>query len=196
MRRSLYGTHSRTRDLYHQNNQPSATYFGEVDLREELDGLFFSPNGIRHGRLVVLRTMRRDATGKKIDCTCLDPLTKEASMGCAYCYGEGYLFDEGWIWCHSMHAAGNAGLVSKRRYVQPGAVRVDYKVFYFRYDTVIKYGDKIIDMKLDEEGDVVVPYVRETIYSPQTINTYRSDNGRIEYIAAACREEDAIRLDR
>ena len=50
-------------------------------------------------------------------------------------------------------------------------------------------------MKLDEEGAVVVPYLRESIYEPQTIQKMRSDNGRIEYIALHCREDSAIRSD-
>ena len=50
-------------------------------------------------------------------------------------------------------------------------------------------------MRLDEEGALITPYTREAIYKPQTIAKMRSDNGRIEYYAVYCREEDALRHD-
>jgi len=77
----------------------------------------------------------------------------------------------------------------------PGGLRVDWRIFFVRYDTAIRYGDKVVEMKLDDEGEVVVPYVRESIYEPQTIQKFRSDNGRVEYIAIHCREDSAIRSD-
>lgn len=174
----------------------SSTSSGEIDLREELDELFFGyESGIRHGYVVVIRNLRRDSTGKPVPCSCLQPITREADPDCSYCYGERYLFDENWAWTYSMYTGSEGGLANKVIYLPPGSVRVDYKLFFFRYDTDIKYGDKIIEMKLDEEGDVIVPYIRESIYLPQTIRKYRSDNGRIEYFGVYCREEDAIRSD-
>ena len=64
-----------------------------------------------------------------------------------------------------------------------------FRIFYFRYDTEISYKDKIIELKLDTEGHPVVPYIRESIYQPSTINRLRSDNGRIEYLTIYCRED-------
>lgn len=169
---------------------------GELDLRAELDELFYGyKSGIRHGWPVVLRRMRRDAEGKKISCSCVDSLTREADPDCSYCYGERYLWDEDWAWTYSTFAGGTTGLTNKLKYMPPGAVGSDLRTFYFRYDADIQYGDKIVEMKLDEEGNLVVPYVRESIYFPQTIIRHRSDNSRIEYITAQCREEDAIRTD-
>ena len=75
-------------------------------------------------------------------------------------------------------------------------MRTDYKVFYIRYDEKISYYDKIIELSLDFEGNVVIPYKREFIYRPETIQNYRSDNGRLEYIAVYCREEPSIRKNR
>ncbi len=200
-RNSLYTRNSGSRDLYQQpyaqeGGNPSLHSPGEVDLRAELDDLFFGySNGIRHGYLVLIRRMRRDSNGVAEACTCLGELTREADPDCSYCLGEGYLFDESWLWTYSMYGASDTGLVSKITYMPPGAVRVDYKIFFFRYDSDIQYGDKIVEVKLDEDGNLVVPYVRVAIYKPQTINKYRSDNSRIEYIAAYCREDDALRLD-
>ena len=74
-----------------------------------------------------------------------------------------------------------------------GEIRTDYKVFYFKFDSLISYKDKIIELRLDNEGNPSLPYKRETIYKPETIEEFRSDNGRLEYIAVFAREESSIR---
>lgn len=94
-----------------------------------------------------------------------------------------------------MYSGADTGLAGRLRFMPPGQIRVDYKIFFLRYDSPIRYGDKIVEAKLDTEGQVVAPLVREAIYAPATISKFRSDNARIEYIAAYCREDDAIRLD-
>ncbi len=190
---NLFGTVSTSSLLGSLTTTSSAR---EVDLRAELDELFFGHvSGVRHGHLVVLRNMRRENGGHPVKCTCLDPFTREADPDCSFCLGERYLWDEGWAWTHSSYLGSDGGLASRITYMPSGAMRVDSKVFYFRYDTNIRYSDKIIEMVLDTDGNVVVPYIRETIYRPGTIQRFRSDNGRLEYIAVHCREEDAIRLD-
>jgi len=194
-RPKLFSVRTQSRDLYPSDLTSSAA-FGEPDLRKELDELFFGfESGIRHGHLVVLRLLRRDSSGQPLPCSCLDSFTREADPDCSYCFGERYLSDEGWHWTYSTYNGSDTGLGGRVIYMPPGALRADFKVFYFRYDTAIQYEDKIVEMKLDEEGAVVVPYIRESIYRPQTIQKYRSDNGRIEYIAVYCREESAIRSD-
>lgn len=169
---------------------------GEVDLRAELDEIFFGyQSGIRHGYLVLMRRMRRGTNGIAESCTCKNEHTREPDPDCSYCLGEGYLWDEDWVWTYSMYANDASGLASRITFLPPGNVRVDYKIFFLRYDSDIQYGDKIVEVKLDEEGNLVVPYIRQAIYKPQTINKYRSDNSRIEYIAVYCKEDDALRLD-
>jgi hypothetical protein len=174
----------------------SSSDYGEIDLREEFDQLIYGDeNELRHGHLVVVRHLRRDASGAPIDCSCRTEIARESEVDCAYCQGEGYLWDEQWYMAYSQYTGADGGLANRGKWMPPGEIRVDFKIFYFRYDTQIRYGDKIVEMKLDDEGAVVVPYIRESIYKPQTINRYRSDNGRVEYIAAYCREQDAIRSD-
>lgn len=170
---------------------------GEINLREDLDELFFGyKSGIRHGYQCLIRRLERDSTGKPIACTCLDAHRKEPDPDCSYCLGEGYIWKEGWVWTYSMYSGADSGLSNRITYQPPGSLRVDYKIFFLRFNANINYGDKIVEVKLDEEGKLALPYVRQAIYQPQTINTYRLDNSRIEYIAAYCRENDAIRLDR
>jgi len=172
------------------------TSSGELDLRAELDEILFGfQSGVRHGYPVVLRRMRRDSNQKPVPCSCQNSFTKEPDPDCSYCLGEAYIWDEEWAWTYSMYSGVDAGLAGRLRYLPPGKIRVDYKIFFFRYDSPIRYGDKIVEMKLDSEGQLVVPYVREVIYAPATIVKYRSDNARIEYIQVFCKEEDALRMD-
>ena len=193
-----------TRNLYRQGTTNSplpytpSTGTGEIDLREGFDNLIFGTAGqIAHGRKYLLRRMRRDDDGNLIRCDCNDSLTYEpdTERSCPYCLGEGFYWDEDYITGRDMYLGSDDGFSRRVRRFQPGGVRVDYRVFFFRYDTEISYKDKIIDLKLDTEGVPVVPYIRESIYRPQTIQRKRSDNGRIEYIAVYCNEEDAIRID-
>jgi hypothetical protein len=105
------------------------------------------------------------------------------------------LWDEFWYIGRAEFVGSDGGLGNRFRLLPPGELRGDSKVFFLRYDTPIAQGDKIVEMKLDDEGNPVVPYVRQVIYKPQTINRLRSDNGRVEFIAVYCLENDAIRLD-
>jgi hypothetical protein len=174
----------------------SGAVSGEIDLRAELDELFFGyQSGKRHGYPVIIRSMRRDANNRRVECTCKDAITREPDFDCSYCFGEGFLCDEIWTWTYSMYSGSEGGLTRRIKYQPPGAIRVDYKVFFFRYDTPIKYGDKIVEAKLDEEGNQVIPLTRESIYEPQTLNKLRADNSRVEYITVYCKENDAIRMD-
>lgn len=191
-----------SRDLYPATRTSSRFYSatsapgGEIDLRKEFDALLFGTEGdIKHSHLIVIRHLRRDSSGKPIECTCRDPFTKEPDPDCSYCFGESFLSDEKWYECYSMYVGSSGGFSNKSVWMPPGEVRGDLRVFFFRFDVPIKYRDKIVEMKLDAEGKAIVPYIREAIYKPQTIYKYRSDNGRIEYIAVYCREEDAIRPD-
>lgn len=165
---------------------------GEIDLREEFDKLVFgTSDSPRHGHLVLIRHARRDDENIPEPCPCTDGhVYQDPDPTCVYCDGEGFLWDERWYWCYSTYAGSLHGAL---KHLPFGSTRVDHKTFYFRFDTPILYGDKIVEVRLDTEGNPLVPYIRRAIYTPSTIQEYRADNGRIEYIAAHCREEDAVR---
>lgn len=193
-----------SRNLYPRGTSTSPTSYtpntgsSEIDLRAEFDGFVFGDGGeMPHGRKYLLRKMRKDSSGSRIECACRDSLTHEpdTERSCPFCLGEGYLWNETWITGRDMYVGADGGNANRFRRFTPGDVRADHRIFYFRYDTDISYYDRIIDIKLDMDGEPVVPYERESIYRPQTIKRYRSDNGRTEYIAVYCREEDAIRED-
>lgn len=166
----------------------------EIDLRERMDDILYATKGgIPHGHPVILRTMRRSG-GEKVECTCrTERIVIEPSYSCPYCLGEGFLWDESWAIAYSMQSSSESGFVRKYQHVAPGDVRVDYTIFFLDYRQDIAYGDKIIEVLLDKEGQPVIPYIRSAIYRPETIVSFRSDYGRVEYIAVYCREKDAIR---
>lgn len=191
-RPSLFGS-SRSTTMFGSVSSGNAS---EVDLRQEFDDLIFGADGsTRKGYPLVIRHMRRDADGNKIDCVCLNELTKSPDPDCSYCYGEGYYWDESWYIGRSQFISSAGGRANKYRFTPAGEIRSDTKIFFFRYDVPLLYGDKIIEMKLDTEGDPVVPYKRTAIYDPHTVDYLRSDNGRVEFITAYCLEDDAIRSD-
>lgn len=198
--RSLF-TGARNRDLYQQpyaqaGGNPALHSSGEINLRAELDELFFGyKSGVKHGYYVLIRRLRRDARGIGIPCVCKSELTREGDPSCSYCSSEGFLWDEGWQWTYSNYLGADSGQGARVQWLPPGQVRVDYKVFYLRYDADIQYGDKIVEVKLDTEGVIVQPLVRTSIYRPQTIDNHRSDNSRSEYYTIFCREDQAVRLD-
>lgn len=189
-KRKLYPAGGKT------NSARSGYGSAEIDLRAEFDNLIFGGGGsIPHGRDFLLRKVRRDSDKKPIKCTCVDSETREADFSCPYCLGEGYYWDEDWLTGYASYVGADGGLASRARFLKPGIVRADTKIFYFRYDTIITYYDKIVEVRLDTEGQPVVPYEREAIYKPQTIIQYRSDRGRVEYVAVYCQENDALRPD-
>ncbi len=168
----------------------------ELNLRSEFETLVFGGSGeIPHKKRIVLRRFRLDSDNKKLSCSCLDSVTREPALECQYCLGEGYFWDEEFADCYSTFLGADSGQGNRKRNLAPGLLRVDYKIFYLKYDKDFKYTDKIIELKLDTEGQPVVPYIRQAIYNPQTIVENRSDYGKLEYYSVYCREQDAIRED-
>lgn len=168
----------------------------EIDLRKEFDDIVFGIGGCKaHNHLILIREARKTSEGKLIRCACVSKLTDEPDKEnqCKYCLGEKYIWDERFSRCYSSLVGADGGKGNRTKRIYPGEIRTDYKVFYLRYDEKISYRDKIIDLSLDIEGNLLVPYKRETIYKPETIQKYRADNGRVEYISVYCREENSIR---
>ena len=168
----------------------------EIDLRKEFDEIVYGINGCKpHNTLVLVRNMRLDNDGKLIDCTCVNQLTREPNTenSCKYCLGEGYLWDERFTRCFSTLLGADGGKANRTRRIMPGEIVTDYKIFYMRYDEKISYNDKIIELALDIEGKLQVPYKRKAIYKPETIEEKRSDNGRLEFFTIYAREESSVR---
>jgi hypothetical protein len=127
--------------------------------------------------------MRTDDAGDLVICPCVDEKTGEPDKDtiCPYCWGEGYLWDEEWITYYKMLVSSHEGLVRKNQYYKPGVSNIPFVFFYLEHDVVPTRVDKIVEVSLDTEGDVSLPYTREAIYPIATPEAFRSDNGRIEY---------------
>lgn len=192
-RPSMFSTHKNS-SLFGSVTELSSR--GEIDLRAEMDCILFgSPTSPPKGYPMVIRRMRRNVKGIPIPCECKHKFSNEPDPDCSYCFGEGDLADEEWFIGRSEYVGSDGGLGNRFRIFPAGEIRADAKLFFFRYDTPIVYGDKIVEMKLDNDGRPVVPYVREAIHKPQTVNRLRGDYGRVEYIACYVLENDAIRSD-
>ena len=167
----------------------------EIDLRKQFDEILFGTNNRIPHKIKILIRESRVLNGKLVTCDCVDIVTDEPDQEneCRFCLGEGYIWDERFSDCYSSLVGADGGKANRNKRIIPGEMRSDYKVFYLRYDEKISYNDKIIELSLDLEGKVVIPYKREKIFRPETIQHYRSDNGRVEYIAVYAREEPSIR---
>lgn len=176
------------RDLYSSSSI-------EIDLRDEVEKMFSGDTGeIPKQQRFVLRKIRL-SEDVPVPCACRDELTKEGDSvdTCPFCIGEGYYWDEEWVFGYVMYNDTKAHQSAKRTQLQPGLVSAYDKIFYLRYSETITYNDKIIELKLDSDGNPLIPYKRKAIYRPETIVDYRSDFGRKEYIAIYVNENPGIR---
>jgi hypothetical protein len=169
----------------------------EVDLRKELDNMFHGTAlEIPKARQVMLRRMRTDSEGVLVPAPSVDPLTKEPDLDIIdpYSLGESYLWDEELVDCRKMFHGSDSSFASRIKFMSPGQLNVQSILFFFQYDVEPKLRDRIIEIQLDLDGDIVVPITRTKVYRPQTIIDYRSDFGRLEYWAVYCTEKDAINI--
>ena len=168
----------------------------ELDLRTELEGFLGGDDGeIAKQKTLILRKFRRDEQDELVPCTCVNSLTKEADgeLECPFCLGEGFYFDEQWLFAYSRPTETDKYLSSKIVQMQPGQISAYDRLFYCRFTESMTYADKIIELKLDSEGIPTLPYKRQHIYRIDTIVEYRSDLGRLEYWGLYCTEYNSIR---
>jgi len=156
----------------------------EPDLRFELDatlrGIFPEiPKAIN----MLLRKMRRDTDSKLIKCSCVDLVTHEPDIDtfCPICHGEGNLWDETLVEGYKQTIGSTQSLVADERQLKSGIINVQSINFYTRYDTVYTQEDKLVELYLTVDGEIVIPYRRKKIYVINTTLDFRSDYGRLEY---------------
>lgn len=166
----------------------------EIDLRVEFHDILYG-NGVEipKGIPVILRRMRYDANEELVRCPCVSDITNEPDedVPCHHCWGEGFIWDEEWLVTYKVVIGGARGSsLAKQLETHPaGTLKTSICFFYFKYDTNLTNYDKIIEVKLDEEGCIVAPYKRIHKYGISTAESLRSDSGRIEYWRVACVEE-------
>lgn len=165
----------------------------EPDLRQELintlDGEFPEISKKQTG---LLRTMRRDSSNNLIPCPCVDVVSGEPDKDqfCAVCMGSGSLWDETYITFWRTLEGFGAGHALSNELTHPGNINNRLVTFYLRYSDTITSADKIIQLKLDDAGDIVTPQTRLTVYRINRFWDYRADNGRVEFYKVYTNEED------
>jgi len=164
----------------------------EPDMRQELDNTFdgIFPE-IAKAQTGILRKMRRDSLGALIPCPCVDPLTHEPDRDhfCAYCHGDGYIWDEEWIEFYKVVLRSDVSLSNQEDLVKPGLMNVPLVSFYLRGTVDVTPQDKIVELVTDRAGDPVRPYRREYLYRITTALDFRSDRGKLEYWKLDCYAE-------
>jgi len=170
----------------------SSTSSTEPSMRDELDNTFDGvfPE-VAKKQQAVLRRMRRTDTGELIPCPCVDELTKEPDRDtfCPVCGGEGFLWDETWLDVYKIVIRSDVGLAGKEDLFAPGLMNVPLVLFYTRSTVDVSEQDKLVELVLDDEGEVVTPYERRELYRIGTAIDFRSDNGRLEYWKLDCYAE-------
>jgi len=168
------------------------TYGTEPNMRQELnnmfDGVFPEVAKAQKG---LLRKMRRTSAGILIPCPCVDNLTNEPDKDifCPVCHGDGNLWDETWIDFYKVLLRSSVGLSSNEDLIRPGIMNVPLASFYLRSTVDITSQDKIVEMKMDAEGNPIRPYRREYVYRITTAVDFRSDHGKLEYWKVDCYAE-------
>ena len=177
--------------------RPFNNVSNELNLRTEIHSFLFGEQGeTAKASRFLIRKFRRDSDNKLIPCGCLNSLTKEGDQEhqCPYCLGEGYLWDEpAFSYGYKMPAEAKSRLQAQRITLQPGQIPVYNKVFYLEYDGLITDKDKIIELKLDSEGEPSIPFKRDFIHRIESLVEYRSDFGRREFYTIYVNENSSIR---
>lgn len=172
----------------------------EIDLRQEfLKTIYGGPGEITKGMPVLIRRLRRDPiTLARQRCTCVDPLTLEPDKdhNCPFCDSTGFYWDEEWWSCYKLAAGSETSITRRRLHWQSGMMTDDTYRFYFAYNANLLLGDEIIEVELDEEGNIAHPARRTWKWTPSTIEVKRLDRGRIEFFIASCAHSNAIYIDK
>jgi hypothetical protein len=156
----------------------------EISIREEflrtMDGTI---QEIAKKQTGLLRLIRRDANNVLVPCACHDALTHEGDKDhyCPYCLGEGHLWDETYVDFYRWDSSSDYQRALADTIVQPGVLNVPLRIFYLKYNKNLTVEDRVIELALDNDGNVASPIRRRAIHSLSTVYDYRCDDGRIEY---------------
>lgn len=168
---------------------------GEIDLRYELHNILYGTgNETPKAMYGLLRSMNLDSSGNLVRCVCIDKITHEPDKDyyCPICMGERYIWAESLVKFYrvsiSTFAHGAPTVWNKTK--EYGQVNIASHIFYFEFDTIIKTSDKIIDISLDLEGNIIRPIQREVVWKINDLTKFRADRGRVEFIKVFCNDED------
>jgi hypothetical protein len=132
----------------------------------------------------LLRRIRRDSDDNKIECPCVDTITKEPDKDrYCICLGSGYFWDEEEIEFYKMidTSSYSTANTTRKAVSDIGFINIPLIIFYVKYNADITEDDKIVELFLDEEGSAILPRKRKAIYSIEHAWDFRCDGGKLEY---------------
>ncbi len=158
------------------NYDPYPTQRKEINLRREMESFLAGEiDEIAKGRTGIIRKMRKDASGDLIRCPCRDQTTDEPDKdyNCYNCKGHGYFWDEYEIVYYKNS--------DSFRRIQGKNREVGTYDFYMRYSEDISSNDFLVTLKLDPDGNVILPLEEDDLFEINSAIGFRGDQGRIEF---------------
>lgn len=157
-----------------------------LDLRDEFNRLILGGGDWDPiGQPFILRRMRRNSDNSLVQCYCSDNIFHESDQDffCPSCFGAGYLFDEELIYGYKVVAASPSGTNASINYskLPAGTVRLDAIRFFLPYDVYPSDEDKLIEIKLNDDGTPFLPYHRLGIYELMLNREMRGIYGKLEF---------------
>lgn len=167
----------------------------EISIRDEfLSTIFGSSKEIAKSYRCLLRRMKLTSSGKPEKCPCVDRITNEQDRDyyCPVCMGERYIWSEQLINVYKVQHVDDNSMSSEKT----GNVNMNFAVFYLPYNIDVNLQDKIIEIRLDVEGEIVNPIKRAQIWQLTEVVNLRLDTGRLEFIKLFARIEDVRYLNK
>lgn len=168
----------------------------DVSIRAEISGTLFSSRGeFPRGKPLIFRRMKRDQYQNPVlcpQCRMKGTLSHARAHVCDKCWGMGYLWKEEWVVAYSWPGQGaSPALAKEKKYEEQGVVDSDFNVFYLEYQVKPTLMDKLIEVRLDDEGAPLSPTkpIRVRSFDIRNIDEYRLDSGRLEYWRLTCDQE-------
>lgn len=138
-----------------------------INLQAEMDAFIFG-SGFENpkGRDIIYRRMRVDSNGNPMRCVCVSSTSDEPDKDtyCPYCLGSKYYWDEEYV---------------KAYWFRPGAD--DNLNFYFNYSAKPSSIDEIIIVAFDDDGKVISPINRISIFNIMSATQLREEYGQLSF---------------
>jgi len=164
----------------------------EISMRDEFQTLMRgSSTEQRVGRHGLLRRLLRDSNTRPVLCECRELGSKSHSRMhiCPRCLNMGYKWIEEWVMFHKLSGLhGSRRMHSMEQTKEPGDIYEPKDVFYIEHWTQPTIMDAIIEVNLDQEGNVITPVTRSKFHDIRAIEEFRMDHGRSEFWQCSCSE--------
>jgi len=166
---------------------PQGSTQGEIVLRDEFHRFIFGDaDNPPRGNWIILR--RANTTQL---CSCINPQTLEKSAGCTKCSKEGYVFyDEIFKTYYSQTMVRQFDPRSQEVLADISILNPDIRKYYFEYTVRPSDKDLIVVLRHDDEGNLVRPIIKESIYDITRVVDPRDINGRIAYYECHTEKEE------